>query len=301
MALNSIPKTRSAMRLNMQATAIICAKESVKTAGLTDRVPWWSFTKTALAIATLRLAEDGLLELDNKLPGEAFNTRQLLRHEAGLADYGEIARYHADVAAGKRPWQVDRLLEAVDIRQLRYEPGAGWAYSNIGYLMVAQLIERTTGLKLASALQSLVFEPAGLESARLAIRPDDLADVQMADAIGYHPGWVYHGLVVGSVKDAARLLWALAYGGLLNPASLAMMKERRALPEYRSNVHPDPAYGLGLMLTANDPDAHPLGHGGAGPGSKIAVYARAHRVAAVWASWPSEIDPDVRVLEMLAD
>jgi CubicO group peptidase (beta-lactamase class C family) len=285
----------------MQATAIICAKESVKTAGLTDRVPWWSFTKTALAIATLRLAEDGLLELDNKLPGEAFNTRQLLRHEAGLADYGEIARYHADVAAGKRPWQVDRLLEAVDIRQLRYEPGAGWAYSNIGYLMVAQLIERTTGLKLASALQSLVFEPAGLESARLAIRPDDLADVQMADAIGYHPGWVYHGLVVGSVKDAARLLWALAYGGLLNPASLAMMKERRALPEYRSNVHPDPAYGLGLMLTANDPDAHPLGHGGAGPGSKIAVYARAHRVAAVWASWPSEIDPDVRVLEMLAD
>ena len=301
MAFNGHSKTRSVMRLKMQATAIIYADGAVTTAGLTDRVPWWSFTKTALAIATLRLVEDGLLELDDKLPGEAFNARQLLRHEAGLPDYGGIARYHSDVAAGKRPWPVDRLLEAVDVKRLRYDPGAGWAYSNIGYFRITQLIERTTGLKLASALRSLVFEPAQLESARLAIGPDDLADVQMAEAHGYHPGWVYHGLVVGSVKDAARLLWALAYGGLLKPASLVMMKERRALPEYRSDVHPDPAYGLGLMLTANDPDAHPLGHGGAGPGSKIAVYAQENRVAAIWASSPSKIDPDVRVLEMLAD
>lgn len=146
-----------------------------------------------------------------------------------------------------------------------------------------------------------MFEPALLNSARLALRPDDLADVQMADASGYHPGWVYHGLIVGSVKDAAQLLWQLAYGHLLEPASLAMMKERRALPEYRSDIHLDPAYGLGLMLTANDPDAHPLGHGGGGPGSRIAIYARAHRVAAVWASSASEIDPDVRVMEMLRD
>lgn len=289
------------MRLNMQATAIFCADGTIKRSGSTDRVPWWSFTKTALAIATLRLVEDGLVELDDKLPGEAFSTRQLLRHEAGLPDYGGIARYHSDVAAGKRPWPTDHLLKAVDVSRLRYDPGAGWAYSNIGYLRIAQLIERSSGLKLASALHSLVFEPARLESARLAAKPDDLIEVQMGNASGYHPGWVYHGLVVGSVEDAARLLWALAYGQLLKPESLAAMKERRALPEYRSDVHPDPAYGLGLMLTANEPDAHPLGHGGAGPGSKIAVYAQAHRVAAVWATSSSEVDPDVQVLEMLGD
>ncbi len=285
----------------MQATAVICADGTMKLAGLTDRVPWWSFTKTVLSIATLRLVEDGLLDLDDKLPGEAFSTRQLLRHEAGLPDYGGIARYHSDVAAGKRPWPMDRLLKAMDVSRLRYDPGAGWAYSNIGYLRIAQLIERTSGLKLASALQSLVFEPARLESARLAVAPDDLIDVRMGDASGYHTGWVYHGLVVGSVGDAARLLWELAYGKLLRPTSLAAMKERRALPEYRSDVHPDPAYGLGLMLTAHEPDAHPLGHGGAGPGSKIAVYAQTHRVAAVWAASSSGIDPDVRVLEMLGD
>lgn len=73
----------------MQATAIVCVDKVVKTSGLTDRVPWWSFTKTALAIAVLLLVEDGLLQLDEKLPDEAFNTRQLLRHEAGLPDYRE--------------------------------------------------------------------------------------------------------------------------------------------------------------------------------------------------------------------
>jgi CubicO group peptidase (beta-lactamase class C family) len=285
------------MRLDIESTAIISADGTARTTGLTDRVPWWSFTKTALAIATLRLVEDGLIGLDDKLPGEVFSARQLLRHESGLPDYGAIPRYHSDVAAGKRPWPVDHLLKAVEVSRSRYNPGAGWAYSNIGYLRITQLIEGTSGLNLASALQVLLFEPAHLESARLALEPDDLSDVQMGDVSGYHPGWVYHGLVVGSVRDAARLLWELAYGQLLKPASFAAMKERRS----RSDAHPDPGYGLGLMLTAKDSDTHALGHSGAGPGSKIAVYAKAHRAAGVWRASPFETDPDVRVLQMLSD
>ncbi|MGI4958954.1 MAG: serine hydrolase domain-containing protein [Janthinobacterium lividum] len=284
----------------MQATAIIDADGTVTRSGSTDRIPWWSFTKTALSIATLRLAEEGVLELDEKLPGEPFTTRQLLRHEAGLPDYNAIARYHFDVGAGKRPWPVDRLLAAVDVTRLRYDPGTGWAYSNIGYLRIAQLIERMSGQKLAAALSSLVFEPARLESARLAMDSDDLVDVQMGSASSYHPGWVYHGLIVGTVADAARLLWMLAYGGLLKPATFASMKECQTLPDYQSDIHPDPAYGLGLMLTANNPEAHPLGHGGEGPGSKIAVYAQGCRVAAVWTALPSETDADARVHEILA-
>lgn len=105
----------------MQATAMFCADGTMKRSGSTDRVPWWSFTKTALPIATLRLVEGGLVGSDDKLLGEAFSTRQLLRHEAGLPDYGGIARYHSDVAAGKRPWPMDHLLKAVDVSRLRYD------------------------------------------------------------------------------------------------------------------------------------------------------------------------------------
>jgi CubicO group peptidase (beta-lactamase class C family) len=283
----------------MQATAIICADGVVTTTGVADRVPWWSFTKTVLAVATLRLVENGSVDLDEKLPGEPFTARQLLRHEAGLPDYGSIPRYHADVASGVRPWAMDQLLEAVDVGRLRYQPGAGWAYSNVGYLRIRQLIERTVGSDLASALASLVFQTARLDSARLALGPADLGDVRMGGVSGYHPGWVYHGLVVGTVADAARLLWQLAHGDLLGPTSLAAMKRRRPLPEHRSDAHPDPAYGLGLMLAADRPDAHPMGHSGAGPGSRIAVYAQTRRVAAVWAASASTVDPDEAVRALL--
>lgn len=284
----------------MEVAAIIAADGTVTQTGPADRVPWWSFTKTALAIATLRLVEDGLLELDEKLPDEPFTTRQLLRHESGLPDYGGLPRYHADVAAGKAPWPTDRLLSAVDVTRLRYEPGTAWAYSNIGYLRVAQLIERISRRRLSEVLADLVFDPARLTSARLATTPDDLIDVRMGSASGYHPGWVYHGLIVGTTVDAARLLWFLVAGRILKPATFANMIEPRPLPEFRRPNEPEPAYGLGLMLAADEPAKHSLGHSGEGPGSRIAVYAKDHRAAAVWAPFPTAVDPTTRVHEMLA-
>ncbi len=285
----------------MEATATINAAGAVSVSGTTDRVPWWSFTKTVLSVTALRLVERDVLSLDDTLPGQPFSLRHLLRHEAGLADYGGIAQYHADVAAGKVPWPVDRLIAAADADRLRYAPGKGWAYSNIGYLKVAQLIERVTGQELEIALVDNVLDPAGLASARLAKEPEDLADVQMGSARGYHPGWVYHGLIVGTVADSARLLWLLTNGRLLKPSTFTAMIQGHALPAHQSTVHPDPAYGLGLMLRAKNPKDYPMGHSGEGPGSRIAVYAKDHKAAAVWKLLPSNVDAEACALEMLAD
>lgn len=284
----------------MKATAFIDADSVMTQSGTTERVPWWSFTKTVLAIAAPHLMEKGAVSLDGNIPGHPFSLRQLLRHEAGLADYGGIAQYHSDVTTGKEPWPVDRLLATADADRLRYAPGTGWAYSNIGYLRIVQLIERVSGEELETALADHVFDPAGLASARLAREPGDLADVQMGHATGYHPGWVYHGLIVGKVADAVRLLWLLTNHRILKPTTLADMIEGHALPESRSALRPDPAYGLGLMLSAKDPDLHPLGHSGEGPGSRIAVYAKDRKAVAVWTSLPSTVDAEACAFEMLA-
>lgn len=281
------------------ASATVGSDGMLALTGSTERVPWWSFTKTVLSIATLRLVEDGMVDLDEALQGQAFTARQLLRHEAGLPDYGGLPAYRRDVAAGRRPWPLDRLLAAVDADRLRYPPGAGWAYSNIGYLRIAELIERRTRLDLREALASLVFGPAGLHSTRLALEPADLADVQMGIAGAYHPGWVYHGLIVGTVADAARLMWSLISGRLLGNATFSSMIEPRPLPDYRSDRHPDPAYGIGLMLNATDPQLHPIGHSGEGPGSRISVYALEHKASAVWAAETSGIDADAEAFAML--
>lgn len=63
--------------------------------------PWWSFTKTVLAATALTLVRDGLIGLDDPILDQPFTLRQLLRHEAGLADYGELAEYHAAVTNNK--------------------------------------------------------------------------------------------------------------------------------------------------------------------------------------------------------
>ncbi|APH74811.1 hypothetical protein BSQ44_24465 [Aquibium oceanicum] len=269
--------------------------------GITTSVPWWSFTKTALAIALLRLSEVGRLNLDEAVAGRPFTPAQLLRHEAGLPDYGALAAYHVDVAAGRSPWPIEKLMAAVEADRLRDEPGHGWAYSNIGYWWVARLIEQVSDRPLEEALTDLVFGPAELTTARLATVPADLAHVSMGDASGYHPGWVYHGLVVGSVIDAAWLLRLLLRGSLVNERTLSRMREPRALPQFRSDLYPDPAYAMGLMLRATNPLDHPIGHTGGGPGSQIAVYGRRGVTCAVWVSSAVGIDPVTEVFQTLGN
>lgn len=77
-------------------------------------VPWWSFTKTVLAATALSLVRDGLTTLDTPVAGWPFTLRQLLRHEAGLADYGELAAYHTAVAQGESAWPVADMLQRLE-------------------------------------------------------------------------------------------------------------------------------------------------------------------------------------------
>jgi CubicO group peptidase (beta-lactamase class C family) len=145
------------LKFGMEARILIRRNGEEDAIGVTASVPWWSFTKTAFAIAMPRLSEQGKVGLDEAVAGKPYTPAQLLRHEAGLPDYGSLASYHADVEAGQAPWSVDDLLSAVEAHRLRYEPGQGWAYSNIGYREVAQLIEKASDRPLADALAELVF------------------------------------------------------------------------------------------------------------------------------------------------
>lgn len=236
-------------------------------------VPWWSFTKTVLAATALTLVRDGLVSLDEVVLGGPFTLRQLLKHESGLADYSELADYHAAVARGDEPWPASEMLERLDATRLRYQPGVGWGYSNVGYLYIARLIEALSGSSLESAIEQRVLQPLCVSSVRLAKTPADLCEVDMGSAAAYHPGWVYHGLLVGSVSDAALLLDRLLAGSLLPAALLEQMQARRVLggpiPGRPWTV---PGYALGLMQGDIEAGILLTGHTGAGPGSVIAVY-----------------------------
>lgn len=232
-------------------------------------VPWWSFTKTVLAVTALTLVRDGKLTLDARLPKRPYTLRQLLQHRAGVTNYGGLAAYHEAVARGDDAWPEAELLERTQAERLIAEPGNKFAYSNIGYLFVRHLIEQATGQSLASAVGALVLQPLGIAGAQLAEHRSDLADV-VGIAERYDPRWVYHRLLVGPLNQAALLLDRLASGDLLSASLRQAMFDGQPLSgSTEGRPWKAPSYGLGVM---GDTVLKVVGHTGGGPDSVVAVY-----------------------------
>lgn len=236
-------------------------------------VPWWSFTKTVLAATALTLVRDGRVKLDASLPANTFTLRQLLRHEAGLADYGELTEYHAAVANHEPAWPADEMMQRLDGYRLRYSPGVGWRYSNVGFMLVARLIERVADLPLEEAVRQQVLVPLGISTVRFATERAELSGEYLGNSLNYDPAWVYHGLLIGPVSMASLLLDRLLAGGLLSANLLQEMQSTRALGgPINGRPWVTPGYALGLMRGSIEGGMSLTGHTGCGPGSVVAVY-----------------------------
>ncbi len=119
----------------------------------------------------------------------------------------------------------------------------------------------------------MISVPLGLASLELATDREPFARVHWTAARRYHPGWVYHGCLIGTPGDAARLLQALVEGRLLKQASLRQMLA--AIP-VGGSIEGRPwtgcGYGLGLMIGRMGGAGRAFGHSGGGPFSVNAVY-----------------------------
>lgn len=67
----------------MESRVLIREDGEVDATGVSTLVPWWSFTKTALAIALLRLSEQARVSLNEVVEGKPYTPVHLLRHERG--------------------------------------------------------------------------------------------------------------------------------------------------------------------------------------------------------------------------
>lgn len=140
-------------------------------------------------------------------------------------------------------------------------------------MFVREAIEEATGLTLAVALQELVLEPLQASSTRLAITPSDFREVFWSTIQTYDPRWVYHGCLIGTPMDAAKVLHGLCRGQILQSATLRTMMERHdlggALPG-----RPWTACGYGLVLMSGrmGDSGWAIGHSGSGLFCANAVY-----------------------------
>jgi D-alanyl-D-alanine carboxypeptidase len=246
-----------------------------------------SITKSLTAVVILRLVEAGTLELDGHLSqwlpdfphASRITVRQLLQHTSGLPDYGPLADYHEAVYRGDRPWTFDEFLQRTNAEELRFEPGQGWSYSNIGYMVLRRLIETIGKRSFAELISTEVCRPLDLRhtavvetraqlrelipgySRYLAEKNSPAVDVRDR----YDPAWIATGVVASTASDIVRFYRGLFAGALLSPRLLDdMCTIRRAVASHPRFV--TPSYGLGLMADPDCPYGQMYGHNGGGPG-----------------------------------
>jgi CubicO group peptidase (beta-lactamase class C family) len=232
---------------------------------------------TALAVAAV--IEEGLLSFDttarsllgDDLPliDDAVTVEQLLGHRSGIGDYfdeeagGEITDYV--------PVPVHELVDTEDYLRVldgfpqKFTPGERFSYCNGGYVVLALLAERASGVPFHRLARERVAEPAGMLSTGF-LRSDELPGDA---ALGYLPldaadgadrTNVFHLPVRGSgdgglystVGDFGRF-WPALFGGRILPDEAVDELVRK-----RSDADDGNGYGLGFWLPASsDSAAHP--------------------------------------------
>ena len=250
----------------------------------------YSITKTLTAICVLRLSEMGTLNVADPVTRwvpdvpitSGITLAHLLRHTSGLRDYGPLPEYHDAVRAHPgEPWSRQQFLDAVLSRGMLFEPGEGWSYSNVGYMLLREVLQRATGRSFAETVHELVARPLALSQTRVVetidgwstcvpgYGPEVDRDRREVDVRGvYHPGWCATGVAVSTAEETTLVFDALFAGRILDPGSLDQMLTLTTIPD------PDPAndpcgYGMGIASDLGSPRGRNYGHGGGGPGYEL--------------------------------
>jgi CubicO group peptidase (beta-lactamase class C family) len=130
--------------------------------------PIGSVTKCFTATVAMMLVADGDAELDapidEYLPalpelngvGARISLRQLLSHTSGLPDSSDV-----EETSGSTPRRY--VADHVGRDKLVLPPGAGFSYSNPGYVLAGWFIEAVTGMSWPEAVESILLRPLGIE------------------------------------------------------------------------------------------------------------------------------------------
>jgi CubicO group peptidase (beta-lactamase class C family) len=138
----------------------------------------WSLVKPITAVAVLQLQEQGLLDIDHPVadylpffeaqyPSESSETitiRHLLNHSSGFRNnVPEILNWiHFD---GDPEWNQTELIKEKlpDYAKLAYEPGSQGVYTNVGYMVLAALIEAASEQTYQQYMIDHIFAPLGMD------------------------------------------------------------------------------------------------------------------------------------------
>lgn len=106
---------------------------------------------------------------------EKVDLRLLLSHSAGFCAHHDYWRELTQMEPGRRKkW----LLEKIMSDKPAYEPGRGWLYSDLGYILLGFIVEKRSGLSLDEFWHHHIAVPAGVEKMLFFSRPAGSEDYE---------------------------------------------------------------------------------------------------------------------------
>lgn len=239
-----------------------------------------SITKTFVAAATLRLHEMGKLSIEDPISKyiavehqkilekdgydpSAISIKQCLLHRSGLYDYAMGGEDFVQTVAQdpfKRWTRTEQVQFAMDHGEPLGKPGDVYSYSDTGYILVGEILEKVSQKTLAEALRSLLnFEALGMHSTWLESLEDKPAGLPDAvhryfngtDATGWDNSLdLYGGGGIASTTHDLGIFYSAIFNGQLfqNENTLALMltdagevQERHGAESYRLGLWQIPA------------------------------------------------------------
>ncbi|MEI7830421.1 MAG: serine hydrolase domain-containing protein [Prolixibacteraceae bacterium] len=148
-----------------------------------------SVSKLVTAIAVMKLVESGKISLNSKVFGKYgilndekelqikdnrlnnITIRNLLNHSAGWTQrYGDIAflpRIVSEQTGDPMPLTISSYIKFVISRRLHFEPGSSSAYSNLGYMILGEVIARVSKTSYEKYVKENILKPAHIYDMQL--------------------------------------------------------------------------------------------------------------------------------------
>ena len=278
-------------------------------------MPGGSTGKIFVAALTMLLIEDNTLSLDDhaskwlgdtpwyaRVPNaDAIQIKHLLSHSAGVRDYPNARGYMMKsiwraIRHGGIKFTPEELIEFTLGKKPLFDPGSGFAYSDIGYLILGKAIESASGHSYYELLEERIIGPQGLDDVLIQDR-----SVLPGISPGYMRGarnlrkdgtmkidpsseWTGGGLALNPTT-LVKFLSALTHGKVVSHESFQQMLEGG----WRNPSNPSNYYGFGLFVYDN---GKVLGHAGLWPGyrTEVLYFADSNTTIAVQMNRDGNVD-----------
>jgi CubicO group peptidase (beta-lactamase class C family) len=151
-----------------------------------------SITKLFVATSVMQLWEQGKVDLDSPVAQyvsyfqlkdaryKSITVRHMLTHTSGMPDVEDYLWNKPEYDDGA----LERYVRSLKDQKLRWDPGTKFAYSNMAYEVLGDLVAKVSGMSFEDYVDAHILKPLGMSSSTLLIKKADPAKLAAGHAKG---------------------------------------------------------------------------------------------------------------------